>query len=203
MYTTKQVASVPLLVIRTVYGKVCFIFVSYIPWLPFKQFQYLANFVENFRSKYFSAARHAIYLSVAMYLIISVLLGILNIWLLPGMLNIWLLPGMLISWVLRGILAFWVLLGILIVSDMSSLVPKFVGSNPVEAVGFLGRKNPQHAFLRRGSKAVGPMSLNLRGSRNLVQNYRTNFSSTVPPFATRISRVVADVQAPGCESVNV
>jgi len=24
--------------------------------------------------------------------------------------------------------------------------------------GFFGRKNPQHAFLRRGSKAVGPMS---------------------------------------------
>ena len=38
------------------------------------------------------------------------------------------------------------------------LVPKFVGSNPAEAVGFLGRKNPQHAFLRRGSKAVGPTS---------------------------------------------
>ena len=38
------------------------------------------------------------------------------------------------------------------------LVPKFVGSNPAEAVEFLGRKNPQHAFLRRGSKAVGPMS---------------------------------------------
>jgi len=38
-----------------------------------------------------------------------------------------------------------------------SLVPKFAGSNPAEAVGFLGRKNPQHAFLRRGSKAVGPM----------------------------------------------
>ena len=38
------------------------------------------------------------------------------------------------------------------------LVPKFVGSNPAEAVGFLGRKNPQYAFLRRGSKAVGPMS---------------------------------------------
>ena len=38
------------------------------------------------------------------------------------------------------------------------LVPKFVGSNPAEAVGFLGRKNLQHAFLRRGSKAVGPMS---------------------------------------------
>jgi hypothetical protein len=38
------------------------------------------------------------------------------------------------------------------------LVPKFAGSNPAEAVGFLGRKNPQHAFLRRESKAVGPTS---------------------------------------------
>jgi hypothetical protein len=37
------------------------------------------------------------------------------------------------------------------------LVPKFAGSNPAETVGFLGRKNPQHAFLRRGSKAVGTM----------------------------------------------
>ena len=32
------------------------------------------------------------------------------------------------------------------------------GSKPAEAVGFLGRKIPQHAFLRRGSKAAGPMS---------------------------------------------
>jgi len=39
-----------------------------------------------------------------------------------------------------------------------SLVPKFAGSHPDEAVGFLGRKIPQHAFLRRGSKGVGPMS---------------------------------------------
>jgi hypothetical protein len=38
------------------------------------------------------------------------------------------------------------------------LVPEIAGSNPAEAVGFFGRKNPQHAFLRRGSKAVGPMS---------------------------------------------
>jgi hypothetical protein len=37
------------------------------------------------------------------------------------------------------------------------LVPKFAGLLPAEAIGFLGRKNPQHAFLRRGSKAVGPM----------------------------------------------
>jgi hypothetical protein len=38
------------------------------------------------------------------------------------------------------------------------LVPEFAGSNPAEDVGFFGRKNPQHAFLRRGSKAVCPMS---------------------------------------------
>jgi len=41
------------------------------------------------------------------------------------------------------------------------LIPKFAGSNPAE-----GRKNPQHAFLRSGSKAR-KRSLNLRGSRNL------------------------------------
>ena len=38
------------------------------------------------------------------------------------------------------------------------LVPKFAGSHPAEAVGFLGQKIPQHAFLWRGSKAIGPMS---------------------------------------------
>jgi hypothetical protein len=38
------------------------------------------------------------------------------------------------------------------------LVPKFAGSHLTEAVGFLGQKNPQHAFLRRESKAIGPMS---------------------------------------------
>ena len=38
------------------------------------------------------------------------------------------------------------------------LAPKFASSNPVEAVGFFGRKNPQHAFLRRGSKRICPMS---------------------------------------------
>jgi hypothetical protein len=38
------------------------------------------------------------------------------------------------------------------------LVPEFAGSNPAEAIGFFGRKNPQHAFLRRGSKAACPMS---------------------------------------------
>ena len=38
------------------------------------------------------------------------------------------------------------------------LVPKFARSHPAEAVGFLGRKNLQNAFLRRGNKTVGPMS---------------------------------------------
>jgi len=38
------------------------------------------------------------------------------------------------------------------------LVHKFAGSNQAEAAGSLGRKNPQHAFPRRGSKALGPMS---------------------------------------------
>jgi len=38
------------------------------------------------------------------------------------------------------------------------LVPPFAGSHPAEAFEVLGRKNSQHAFLRRGSKAVGPMS---------------------------------------------
>jgi len=37
------------------------------------------------------------------------------------------------------------------------LVTKFAGSHLAEAVGFLGQKNPQHAFLQRGSKAIGPM----------------------------------------------
>jgi hypothetical protein len=32
------------------------------------------------------------------------------------------------------------------------------GSNPVKVVGFFRLKNPKHAFLWRGSKAVGPMS---------------------------------------------
>jgi len=46
------------------------------------------------------------------------------------------------------------------------LVPKFAGSNPAEAVGFLGRKNPQHAFPCCRFAAC-KRSLNLRGSRNL------------------------------------
>jgi hypothetical protein len=32
------------------------------------------------------------------------------------------------------------------------MVPKIADSNPAEAVGFFGRKYPQHAFLGRGSR---------------------------------------------------
>jgi len=46
------------------------------------------------------------------------------------------------------------------------LVPKFAGSNP-----FLGRKNPQHAFLTACKR-----SLNLRGSRNLGKITTGNLS---------------------------
>jgi hypothetical protein len=35
------------------------------------------------------------------------------------------------------------------------MIPKIAGSLPA---GFFGQKNPQHAFLRKGSKAVRPMS---------------------------------------------
>jgi hypothetical protein len=42
--------------------------------------------------------------------------------------------------------------GDLVVSMLAS------GTQDREAVGFYLRKNPQHAFLRRGSKAVRPMS---------------------------------------------
>ena len=45
-----------------------------------------------------------------------------------------------------------------LVVSMLPLAPKFAGSNPAEAVGFFGRKNPQHAFLRRRSKIICPMS---------------------------------------------
>jgi hypothetical protein len=39
------------------------------------------------------------------------------------------------------------------------LVTKFAGSQPAEAVEiFRAKKYPQHVFLLRGSKAVGPMS---------------------------------------------
>ena len=48
------------------------------------------------------------------------------------------------------------------------IVSTFAGSNPAEVVGFFGLKNPQHAFLRRGSKRICPMSQLCGMSKNLV-----------------------------------
>jgi hypothetical protein len=42
------------------------------------------------------------------------------------------------------------------------------GSLPAEAVGFFGRKNPQHAFIRTGIKAVCPKSQICGVSKNPI-----------------------------------
>jgi hypothetical protein len=55
------------------------------------------------------------------------------------------------------------------------------GSLPAEAVGFFGRKNPQYAVLRKGSKAVCPMSqiCGISKNRKFLAHFRyslTEFS---------------------------
>ena len=62
---------------------------------------------------------------------------------------------------------------------------------------FSWRKNPQHAFLRKGSKAVCPMSHILRHLKEpesvcvevaaFGRNYRPILAQVVPPFTTRVS----------------
>ena len=86
------------------------------------------------------------------------------------------------------------------------LVPKFAGSNPAEAVGFLRAKKflstpsfggevkpsvPSRRF------AACKRSLNVAWKSTFRQNYQTTFSPTVPTSAAGISHVVADVEAPG------
>jgi hypothetical protein len=64
------------------------------------------------------------------------------------------------------------------------LVTKFVGSHLAEAVRFLGRKNPQHTFLRRGRKLSVPCHsftackrfLNVTCKLAFRQNYRTHLA---------------------------
>ena len=60
------------------------------------------------------------------------------------------------------------------------LVPKFAGSHLAEAVGFLGRKNPQHAFGGEVKPSVPcrsftacKRSLNITWKSAFRQNYRT------------------------------
>jgi hypothetical protein len=61
---------------------------------------------------------------------------------------------------------------------------------------FQGEKNPQLASLRRGSKAVGPMS---HGVEVAVAGKITgHFSPIVPPFAARISRTKGRYLRPRC-----
>ena len=88
------------------------------------------------------------------------------------------------------------------------LVPKFAGSNPAEAVGFLngekilstpsfgGEVKPSVPCRRF---AACKRSLNVALKSTFRQNYRTTFSPTVPTSAAGISHVVADVEAPGGE----
>ena len=75
------------------------------------------------------------------------------------------------------------------------------GFKPGRSIRIFGRKNPEHAFLRRRSKAVGPMSqicgikkiAKFRWKSEFRQNYyRTSFSPTVSPLAARITRVFED-----------
>ena len=83
------------------------------------------------------------------------------------------------------------------------LVPKFAGSNPAEAVGFLrGEKKILSTPSFRGEVkpsvpcrrfAACKRSLNVAWKSTFRQNYRTTFSPTVP------TSVVADVEAPGGE----
>jgi len=80
--------------------------------------------------------------------------------------NLCILYGILLSNVIQSVtkkksINLCILYGILL-SNVIQSVPKklstVVSHFAAETVGFLGRKNPQHAFLLRGSKAVCPMS---------------------------------------------
>ena len=88
------------------------------------------------------------------------------------------------------------------------LVPKFAGSNPAKAVGFLrgekilstpsfgGEVKPSVPCRRF---AACKRSLNVAWKSTFRQNYRTTFSPKVPTSAAGNSHVVADVEAPGGE----
>ena len=89
---------------------------------------------------------------------------------------------------------------------------QYAGSNPTETVGILGRKiilsTPSFGGEVKPSVpcrrfAACKRSPNLRRSRNLGKVTGQLLAHVVPPFAARISRVVADVQALGGESGNV
>jgi hypothetical protein len=77
------------------------------------------------------------------------------------------------------------------------LLLKIMGLNPAEAVGFVRRKNPQHAFLRRGSKAICAM-LQLWGTLKnpviyvgvgIAGQINRPFIAQVRPSQTEVSHV--------------
>jgi hypothetical protein len=74
------------------------------------------------------------------------------------------------------------------------LVPKFAGSNPAEAVGFFGRKTPQYGFLRKGSKAVCPMSCFTTWKSPLSAKFLDHFSPIFPPSAAGFASVASDAR---------
>jgi hypothetical protein len=91
-----------------------------------------------------------------------------------------------------------------------SMLPKIAGSNPAEAVGFFpGIKNPEHAFLQKGSKAVGPVSYiygtlkipcGFRGSRDRQgQISRPFLARRFPPSLIEGSVLVQAVRGFPCE----
>jgi hypothetical protein len=79
------------------------------------------------------------------------------------------------------------------------LVPKFTGSKPAEAFGFFGRKNSQHAFFRRRSKAVCPMSClrHVKEPKSDVEvvtfgKISQPFLAHSPPSAAGFAKVASD-----------
>jgi hypothetical protein len=64
------------------------------------------------------------------------------------------------------------------------------GSNPAETVGFLkGDKNPQHAFLRKGSKIIGPMS-QIAACKRTLGAYPRHHLAAISLAARGLLRVV-------------
>ena len=91
------------------------------------------------------------------------------------------------------------------------VVSMLAGSIPTEAVGFFGRKNPQHSFLGGRSKAVSHVA-DLRGmSKNPGFTWKSksqakltgHFSPVIPSFADRGLSCRLHVEAPRGESGNV
>jgi hypothetical protein len=91
------------------------------------------------------------------------------------------------------------------------LVPKFVGSDLVKAVGYLQVKKilsmPSFGWeVKPLAHVVDLQHVKdpLNGVEVVIwQNYQTPLSPTVPPVAARISHVITDVEASGSESGNV